>query len=42
MVQSLLRGDTLSRIIDEDLLEQIKKVLEERIVGGGDGILVIG
>lgn len=41
MVQGLLRSDTLSRVVNKDLLEQVKEVLEEGVVVGGDGILVL-
>lgn len=36
VVQSLLCSDTLGRVIDEDLLEQIDKVLEESVVARDD------
>lgn len=41
VVQGLLRSDTLGRVVDEDLLEQIDKVLEECVVAGDDVLLYV-
>lgn len=41
MLQSLLRSDAVSRIIHKDLLKQIDKVLEERVISRNNVLLYV-
>jgi hypothetical protein len=41
MVEGLFSRDALSRVVDEDLLEQVQKVLQKRVASRND-ILISG